>query len=214
MLRTTLPLPSKRFAGSGKPAPCRKHSVTRPPGSTSEKIASEGRSLGPKPITSQFEIVVDHFDRARNELAHFRQGPAGEGFDLGIVFREERIQLLFGVDLRDGWRFRRSAAWRFFRGHDAIAPHPRKRLSVRAAGSKVPEGPLIIARQFYWRVYRGVGPTRAVGTAEIYVGIACFGSTVPTGRIPIMPRCPGVETPGSRRSFLRDAFAGEGTRAT
>ena len=43
----------RSLAGSGRPAPCRKHKVTRPAGRTREKIASEGRSVGLKPITSQ-----------------------------------------------------------------------------------------------------------------------------------------------------------------
>src|SRR5437870_785626 len=50
--RTLAPLPLSSFCGSGRPLPFRKNSVTHRGYNAIEKIASEARSVGPKPITS------------------------------------------------------------------------------------------------------------------------------------------------------------------
>ena len=50
--RTREPLPRRIRSGSGSNAPSRKHSVTCRGNSTSDRMASDGRSVLPNPITS------------------------------------------------------------------------------------------------------------------------------------------------------------------
>jgi hypothetical protein len=73
----------KRLPGSGRPAPSRKHKVTRPGRSTGrstkEKIASEGGRGRTKVDDQPIVVVIDPLDSAGDELSHFGERAAGEG---------------------------------------------------------------------------------------------------------------------------------------
>ena len=52
MWRAAVPVPCRSLSGSGRPAPCRKNKLTQRGYRAMEKIASEARSDGPKPIAN------------------------------------------------------------------------------------------------------------------------------------------------------------------
>jgi hypothetical protein len=53
MLRTRVPWPRSSRPGSGRPAPRRKHKLTPFACAASEKIAADGFSVGPYPMTKK-----------------------------------------------------------------------------------------------------------------------------------------------------------------
>ena len=63
-------LPRNSFFGSGSVAPSRKNRLIQRGYNATEKIASEGRSAGPKPITS----ADYNGPRGRAEVVHFVGG--------------------------------------------------------------------------------------------------------------------------------------------
>jgi hypothetical protein len=94
-------------------------------------------------------IVVNYLDSARHELPHLRERTSGKSGNLGVVFREERIELLLSIGLRCASRGVLRFAVRRFPSRHTRAPDasvPEAPSSVEPASSRHYRSPTTISR--------------------------------------------------------------------